>query len=135
MVTRDVVTITIGAPAETVDRLFADPTLTSKWMKDISYEPGTTGSTYRLVSTAGGRSFAVTVVARNHLLLETKGVTVEVNARITALSPRKTLLVSEETFRFEGFLGRIFGALSKRSIHRAHGDQMARFKSFAERST
>ena len=129
---KDVVSIAIDASHDVVERLFGDPTLTSRWMKDMSYEPGASASTYRLVSTSGGMSFDVTVAGKHRLILEAPNVTVKVDARMTALSPLKTLLVSEETFRFKGLIGRVFGALSKRSIHRAHSEQMERFKAFAE---
>lgn len=134
---KDLVSIAIDAPLDIAARLFADPALAPLWMKEMAYkplagEPGAPGSTYRLESTSGGMSFTVTVVARHHLHLEAPNVAVEVEARFTALSPRKTLLVSEETFRFKGLLARLFGGLAKHSIHRAHSDQMERFKAFAE---
>ncbi len=139
---KDVVRIAIDAPVADVARLFADPTQSMRWMKDTRYEPisgeqGAPGSRYRLVMSNAGMEFTATVVARDlpnesRILLEASSVTVNIRATLTALAARKTLLVSEELFTFNGFAGKIMSVLARRAIRKAHLEQMQSFKRFVE---
>jgi hypothetical protein len=82
--------------------------------------------------------FVVTVLWRDlpselRLRLEAAGLTVLVTSRLSALSPQRTRLTSEEAFEFEGLFGKIMGVLARWAIHKAHRRNMTAFKRYAER--
>src|SRR5919201_1862272 len=92
--TKSVVELEINRPQQEVAQLYADPRNSPMWMHDIaryesvSGEPGSPGSTYRLVPKQGDIVFLATVVARNlpddlRLRLESPQADVEVTARLT----------------------------------------------------
>jgi hypothetical protein len=140
---KSIVQVDIDLPHARLASLFADPTLSTKWMDDIaryepiSGQPGAPGSTYRLVPRNGDMIFVVTVIANDlpnesRLRLDADNVTVAITARYLAVSSERSRLVSEEDFTFKGMVGRIGGFLARAAIHRAHRRQMESFKRFAE---
>ncbi len=139
---KDVVEINIDAPLAKVTQLFTDPENFEKWMVDSRYEPlsgepGTPGSTYRLVSNNGKMVFIATVVAKDlpnesQLVLEAPNVIVQVKGTFAAVAPDKTKLISEEIFSFRGLFNKVFGLLARRSIRNAHRHHMESFKRFVE---
>ena len=66
------------------------------------------------------------------LSLAAPRLTVGIVDRFVAISDAVTMLVSEETFEFEGTLGRVIGYVARRAIRRAHRRHMEAFKRFAE---
>jgi len=140
---KSVVQVDIDLPRERLAALFADPTLSSKWMDDIaryepiSGQPGAPGSMYRLVPKNGDMVFVATVIANDlpnesRFRLDADKVTVAITARYLAVSSERSRLVSEEVFTFKGFAGKVGGFLARVAIHRAHRRQMEAFKRFAE---
>jgi hypothetical protein len=95
------------------------------------------GSKYRLVPKKGSMVFVATVLARDlpnqaRLSLASPTVDVSVTGTFKVLSPTKTLLVSQELFRFKGTISTIFGFLARFAIRKAHRRHMEAFKAFAE---
>lgn len=142
---RSIAGLEIEAPLAEVAARYADPRNSPKWMVDldryeeISGEPGTPGSKYRLVSEHPHLDFVVTVVERRlpdrvRLALEAPSLSVAVDVTFTAMPSGRTRLLSTETFRFKGLFGRAMGLFARGSIHSAHRRQMAAFKRFAERA-
>jgi hypothetical protein len=141
---RSVVELDIDVPQATLAALMADPGNSTKWMDDleryepISGEPGTPGSTYRLVPKSGKMVFVATVISSGRpnevrLHLDASNVAVSVTDRFVRLSPDRTRVISEEVFSFKGLIPTVFGIIGQRAIRRAHRRHMAGFKRFAER--
>jgi Polyketide cyclase / dehydrase and lipid transport len=137
------VELAIDAPQTQVAHLFADPRNSTKWMRDIERyepiggEPGTPGSTYRLVPKRGKIVFTVTVVERDlptrlQLSLDASNVTVAVSVRMSKLAKGRTLLTSEEVFRFKGLWNTVFGFVAQAAVRKAHRRHIEAFKRFAE---
>ena len=140
---KSIVQVEINAPISEVARLFADPRNSPKWMLDldryepISGEPGEIGSTYRLVPKRGDMIFLATVIRRDlphDLCLHLSGASVDVTVtgRLTALSPTKTRLVSEEVFEFKGLLFSILSVFAGKTIRSVHRQHIEDFKRFVE---
>jgi len=140
---RSCVAIEVRAPHSTVAELFADPLNSPRWMNEldrveaVSGHLGAQGSKYRMVSKDGGMDFVATVVLRDlpnelHLRLDGANVAVYITDRFLAPSGEVTRLVSEEVFRFEGAIRRLFGVLTRGAIRKAHRRHMQSFKRFAE---
>jgi len=140
---KSMVELDINRSQERVATLFADPANNPKWMDDLaryeplSGEPGTPGSTYRLVPKTGEMIFHATVVSRDlpreiRLSLDASNVTVSITARFLQLSAANTHLISEEEFSFKGVLGKLVGFFAQGSIRKAHRRHMEAFKRFAE---
>jgi hypothetical protein len=140
---KSVIELEIDAPRGRVAELFADPRRNPEWMDDVarieavSGVLGNPGSSYRLVPKRGNLTFVATVVARKlpdelRLSLDSPTVAVAVEARLLALSDRKTKLISEEVFTFKGTFGTILGFVARRAIKRAHRRHMEAFKRFVE---
>jgi hypothetical protein len=139
---KSIVNLHIDAPRAKVAELMADPANNAKWMDDTEYQPvsgtpGQPGSTFRLIPKDGTPAFVATVVAHDlpnelRLSLAAPIVDVDITDRFVALSPEKTLLVSEEVFRFKGAKGKIAGLFAGRAIRSAHRRHMESFKRFAE---
>jgi hypothetical protein len=66
------------------------------------------------------------------LSLDASSVDVSVTGTFKVLSPTKTLLVSQEVFRFKGVISAIFGFLAQTAIRKAHRRHIEAFKTFAE---
>ena len=141
---KSVVQLDISVPQATVAELFADPANNPKWMDDlarvepINGELGQPGSVFRLVPKRGSMAFVATVLSRDlpkkvRLSLDQPSVSVAVADKFVALSPHKTRLISEESFRFKGVFSNIVGLLARWRIKHAHRRHMESFKRFAER--
>src|SRR2546423_12815923 len=98
---KSTVALDIDVPQQRLATLFADPTLNTKWMKDVeryeplSGQPGAPGSTYRLVPKEGDMVFVATVISNDlpnesRLRLEASGFTVAITARY--ISDRKSVV-------------------------------------------
>jgi Polyketide cyclase / dehydrase and lipid transport len=135
--------IEVHRPQAQVATLMADPRLSTKWMDDlervepISGELGMPGSKYRLVPKRGKMVFVATVVSRDlpnesRVTLDSPSVSVSVNVIYRAVAPDRTILVSEEVFRFKGVLQRIVGFFASAAIRKAHRKHIEAFKHFAE---
>jgi hypothetical protein len=140
---KSTITIEINLPQARVAELFSNPGHTTRWMHDIerievvSGELGMPGSKYRLVPKKGSMVFIATVLGRDlpnqvRLSLDSSNVAVSVTGTFKALSPSKTLLVSQEVFRFTGLISTIFGFLARFIIRKAHRRHIEAFKAFAE---
>jgi hypothetical protein len=142
---KSIVELEIEAPLEKVAGLLADPANMTKWMDDlervepVSGEPGMPGSTFRMIGKAGGpqSNFVVTVTARTlpEILgwkLQSPSVDVAIADTFTALSARRTKLVSEEVFRFHSVFNTLFGFLALSTIRKHHRRHIQSFKRFAE---
>ncbi|MEA2985010.1 MAG: hypothetical protein QOD94_1264, partial [Alphaproteobacteria bacterium] len=130
---KSIVDIEVNRPRQEVAALMADPGNMTKWMHDLErYEHiggdfGMPGSQYRMVPKAATRQagFVSTVIARNlpeQLVLKLKSpmADVAVTATFTALSDRRTRLVSEEVFTFHGLFNRVFSLLARGQIKKHH---------------
>lgn len=140
---KSIIEVEINAPSPRTATLFADPLLMPKWMHDLDrVEPlsgavGKTGSKFRMVPKKGKRVFVATVTARRlprefRLQLDHRTVTAHIKGTLRPLEKNKTLLVSEEVFRFKGLVNRIFGLLARRAIRNAHRRHIRAFKRVAE---
>ena len=141
---KSTVELDIDLPQVRLAGLFADPANSTKWMDDleryepVSGQPGSPGSTYRLVPKKGDMVFLATVISNDlphesRLRLDGSNVLVSITVRYVALSPQKARLISEEVFTFKGLLGRIMGFVARPAIRRAHRRHMEAFRRFAER--
>jgi hypothetical protein len=133
----------IGARQAEVAELLADPRHNPQWMDDLerveplSGEIGQAGSVYRLVPKRGTLVFVAKVVKRAmpselRLRLDAPRVCVAVTDTLFPLADRKTKLISEEIFTFNGLVGKVIGFFAQRSIAGAHRRHMEAFKRFAE---
>jgi hypothetical protein len=142
---KSIVELEIEAPLEKVAALLADPGTMTKWMDDLerveplSGEPGMPGSTFRMVGKASGpqRNFVVTVKERTlpktlRLKLQSPSVDVAIADTFSALSARRTKLVSEEVFHFHGLFNTLFSFLAQSTIRKHHRRHIESFKQFAE---
>ncbi len=138
------VELNINARQTPLAEAFAEPRNNPAWMDDIerieplSGELGQTGSSYRLVPKRGKQIFVATVEKRAlpvelKLFLDSPRVSVSITDTFHRISDSQTKLISEETFRFKGLLGRLAGLSARRAIKRAHRRHMEAFKRFAER--
>jgi hypothetical protein len=137
------VELEIEAQQAQVAELFADPRNNPRWMDDIerveaiSGEPGQPGSVYRMVPAKGSFDFVATVLQRTlptevKLSLQSQQVSVSATDRFLRISDRRTRLISEEEFSFNGLFRTIVGLLARPSIANAHRRHMESFKRFVE---
>jgi hypothetical protein len=108
-----------------------------KSYEPVSGEQGMPGSTYRLVPKAGDMIFLATVVECNlpHELrvnLEAATVDVAMTARMVALSPTRTKLISEEVFTFKDSDNATVASSVKEAIKAVHRHHIEDFKRFAK---
>jgi polyketide cyclase/dehydrase/lipid transport protein len=140
---KSLIEIEVHRPQSQVATLMADPMLSTKWMDDlervepISGEPGMPGSKYRLVPKRGKMVFVVTVDSRDlpkesRLTLDSPSVSVSVNVTFRTVAPDRTILVSEEVFRFKGLIRRLVGFFASGAIRKAHRKHIEAFKRYAE---
>jgi hypothetical protein len=143
MAFKSTVELSIDAPLMEVAYLLSDPRNSTKWMDDLERyepirgEPGTPGSTYRLVPKRGNMVFTATVVERDlptrlQLKLDASNVTVAVTGTMSKLPDGRTLLRSEEVFTFKGLWNTVFGFLAQAAVRKAHRRHIEAFKRFAE---
>lgn len=140
---KSVVKLDIEASQDALADLIFDPKASPRWMDDVQrVEPlggklGMQGSRYRLVPKDQGAGFVATVVARQpparlRLVLDAPSVSVAVSTQLIKLSARRTRLVSEQTFRFNGAFSTVYGFLARRAIRRNHRRHMESLKQVAE---
>lgn len=140
---KSIVQLDINLPQQRLASLFADPTLSTKWMDDVeryeplSGQPGAPGSKYRLVPKKGDMVFVATVVSNDlpnesRLSLEASNLTVSITARYLAIDNGRSRLISEEVFAFKTVVGRIMSFVARGAIRKAHRRHMEAFKRFAE---
>ena len=141
---KSVVEIDIAAQQSIVAALYMDPANNPKWMDEldriepISGDLGEPGSVYRMVPKRDDMVFVATVLAKHHpnetrLALVAPGTSVSIQVRLHKLAWDRTRFISEEEFRFEGWVGTARGLLAAPAIKRAHRRHMLAFKRFAER--
>jgi hypothetical protein len=140
---KSVIEVEIDRPLQDVAELFADPHNNTEWMQDVKrYEPvsgeqGLPGSTYRLVPKEGELMFLATVMKRNlphELRVNFTAATVDMamTARMAALSPTRTKLISEEEFTFKDSENEPVDSSVKEAIKANHRRHIEAFKHFAE---
>jgi hypothetical protein len=140
------VELDIAAPQARVAELFVDPRNNPRWMDDLDHiepvsgELGEAGSSYRLVpkrGSMGSMIFVATIVTRAlpsevRLLLRARRISMHATGRFVRVSNRRTRLISEEVFTFDGVVQKVIGFFARRSIAAAHRRHMESFKRFAE---
>jgi hypothetical protein len=142
---KSVVKLDIEASQDELAELIFDPKASSRWMDDVQrVEPlggklGMQGSRYRLVPKDPGPGFVATVVARQppaklRLVLDAPRVSIAVSTQLIKLSARRTRLVSEQTFRFNGAFSAVYGFLARRAIRRNHRRHLESLKQVVERN-
>src|SRR6266571_7190749 len=140
---KSTVTVEINLPREKVDDLFTDPRNSTLWMNDVdrievvSGQLGMPGSKYRLVPRKGNMVFVATVLSRDlpneaRLVLDSPNVVVSVTGTFQSHTANRTLLISNEVFRFKGAISAIFGFFEQIAIRKAHRRHIEAFKAFAE---
>ncbi len=136
--------IEINLPLKRVIELFDDPENLSKWQpglvsfEHISGKPGQTGAKSRLKYKMGKRDIEMieTITTRNlpeefSGTYEAKGVFNLVNNKFTELSPIKTKWITENEFKFSGFM-KIMGMLMPGAFKKESQKYLKQFKEFAE---
>ena len=140
---KSVVKLDIDASQDELAELIFNPKASPRWMEDVQrIEPlggklGMQGSRYRLVPKDAGPGFVATVVSRQppgklRLVLDAPRVSVAVSTQLIKLSARRTRLVSEQTFRFNGAFSAVYGFLARRSFRRNHRRHIESLKQVAE---
>lgn len=140
---KSVVEVEIDRPLQEVAELFADPRNNLKWMHDVKrYEPvsgeqGFPGSIYRLTPKEGDLVFLATVVERNlphELRVNFAASTVDMvmTAKMAALSPARTKLISEEEFTFKDSENAPVTSSVEDAVKANHRRHIEEFKHFAE---
>ena len=136
--------IEINLPIEKVITLFDNPDNLSKWMKGLqSFEhisgvTGQPGAKARLKFKMGNREIEMieTILVRNlpeefSGTYEAKGVFNIVRNKFVALDSNKTKYISEQEFRFSGFMN-IIGWLMPGAFKKQSMQYLQDFKAFAE---
>jgi hypothetical protein len=141
---KSVVEVDVTVPLTEAAALLADPRNAPRWILQLAHfepgsgEPGTPGSTYRLVPRTGNRVFLATVTDADlprqlRVRLERSNIEVAITCTLTALSPTSTRVLSEEVITCKGVFNSLFSLFSSKAIRAAHRRQMEHFKQFAER--
>lgn len=138
--------IEINLPRERVIELFDNPNNLKKWMKDLqSFEaisgiPGQVGAKSRLRFKMGAKEveFIETITVRNlprefSGTYESKGVWSETKNYFEDLGNNKTKLISENEFRFNGFM-KLLAWLMPGMFKKQSEQYLQAFKSFAEKA-
>lgn len=140
------VDIDIDLPREKVIELFDNPDNMPKWQPELisfqplSGEPGQKGATSKLIYKMGKREVEMIETITERKLpdvfagtYETQGV-LNINAnRFEALSESRTKWISENEFKFSGFMS-IMALFMKGSFKKQTGKYLEQFKAFAESS-
>jgi hypothetical protein len=149
------VSIEIALPRERLVQLLADPEHVSKWLRGlVLHEPlggahGQVGTESRVVMQMGQQKIECTetITRREPLDLHgipresvvhfereivTKGMWSAVRDRFTETGPETTLWVSENEYRFSGWLMRLVGLLMPGAFRKQSLQHMQDFKAFAE---
>ena len=138
------VEIEIDLPRDRVIELFDDTENLYKWQEGllrfepISGEPGQPGAKSKLAFRMGKRELEMVETITERALpdrfdgtYETKGVYNVVRNRFEALGPDRTRWVSENEFRFSGFM-KVIGFLMRGSFPKTSMKYLTNFKAFAE---
>lgn len=149
------VTIEIARPREEVAQLLADPAHLPKWLRGlVLHEPlsgvhGQVGTRSRVVMQMGQQQMegTETITRREPAELRripkgsvvhfereivSEGMWSAVRDRLTEASPDTTLWVSENEYRFSGWLMRLVGLLMPGVFRKQSLQHMQDFKAFAE---
>lgn len=149
------VSIEIALPLERVAQLLADPTLIPKWLRGVVlHEPlsgvhGQVGTQSRVVMQMGEQKFEATEtitrrepadlskIPKGSIVYFEREIVAEgmwnaARERLTESSPNTTLWVSENEYRFSGFLMRLVGFLMPGTFRKQSLQHMQDFKAFAE---
>jgi uncharacterized membrane protein len=139
------VEIEINKPIDQVIELFDNPSNMKEWMKGLeSFEhlsgiPGQPGAKSRLKFKMGKREIEMieTITVRNlpdefSGTYDAKGVFNVVKIQFVKLSETKTKYISEQEFRFSGFM-KLFGLLLPSAFKKQTLIYLQDFKKFAER--
>lgn len=149
------VTIEIARPREEVAQLLADPAHLPQWLRGlVLHEPlsgvhGQVGTTSRVVMQMGQQQMEATETITRREPAELRGIPKEsvvhfereivsegmwsaVRDRLTEASPDTTLWVSENEYRFSGWLMRLVGLLMPGVFRKQSLQHMQDFKAFAE---
>jgi len=139
------VEIEINKPIDQVIELFDNPSNMKEWMKGLeSFEhlsgiPGQPGAKSRLKFKMGKREIEMieTITVRNlpdefSGTYDAKGVFNVVKIKFVKLSESKTKYISEQEFRFSGFM-KLFGLLMPSAFKKQTLIYLEDFKKFAER--
>jgi carbon monoxide dehydrogenase subunit G len=139
------VEIEINKPIDQVIELFDNPSNMKEWMKGLeSFEhlsgiPGQPGAKSRLKFKMGKREIEMieTITVRNlpdefSGTYDAKGVFNVVKIHFVKLSETKTKYISEQEFRFSGFM-KLFGLLMPSAFKKQTLIYLEDFKKFAER--
>ena len=140
---KSIIKCDIAASQDELVELIFDPKASPRWMEDVRrIEPlggklGMQGSRYRLVPKDDGPGFVATVIARQppgklRLVLDGPKVSVAVCTQLIKLSARRTRVVSEQTFQFNGAFNAVYGFLARRAIRRNHRRHIETLKIVAE---
>jgi hypothetical protein len=150
------VSIEIALPRERVVQLLADPEHWSKWLRGLvlhqllSGVQGQVGSKSRVVMQMGQQTFECTETITRREPVDLHGIPSEsvvhfereivgkgmwsaTRDRLTESGPETTLWVSENEYRFSGFLMRLMGLLMPGAFRKQSLQHMQDFKAFAER--
>lgn len=138
--------IEINKPLDSVIELFDNPNNMEKWMKglqsfeSISGNPGQIGAKSRLKFKMGKREIEMieTITVRNlpaefSGTYEAKGVFNVVKNKFISLPDGKTKYISEQEFRFSGFM-KIIGFLMPSAFKKQSMQYLVDFKKFVEKS-
>ena len=134
----------INLPRDRVIELFDNPDNMFKWQEGlqsfehVSGEPGQPGAKSLLVYQMGKRRIEMmeTITARNlpddfDGTYDAKGVHNVIKNRFVEVGPNKTRWVSENEFRFQGFM-KVIGLLFQSAFPKQSLKYMQDFKAFAE---
>jgi hypothetical protein len=138
------VEIEIDLPRDEVVELFDSTENLKKWQRGLQVfeplegEPGQPGATSRMVFRMGKRKLEMVETITERDLpdsfagtYDTKGVHNVVKNRFVAVTPETTRWISENEFRFSGFM-KLVGFLAKKAFPRQSLKYMQDFKAFAE---
>lgn len=149
------VSIDIARPRHEVAQLLADPENLPKWLRGlVAHEPiegvhGNAGTTSRVVFRTGNRQMEAveTITRRDPADLSLippggvvrfdreivgDGMSSSVSDQLTELDAQTTHWVSENEYRFTGFVMRIVGAVMPSMFRKQTRQHMLDFKAFAE---
>ena len=149
------VSIEIARPLEEVAQLLADPAHIPKWLRGVvlheplSGEHGQVGTRSRVVMQMGEQKFEGTEtitrrepadlrsipkgsVVHFERELVTEGMWSAARERLSEVSPNTTLWLSENEYRFSGWLMRLMGLLMPGEFRKQSLQHMQDFKAFAE---
>ncbi|MDN5204064.1 SRPBCC family protein [Fulvivirgaceae bacterium BMA10] len=137
--------IEIDLPVEKVIALFDNPDNMSKWQPEllsfehISGEPGQVGAKSKLLYQMGKRKIEmIETITKRDLpqefagTYEAKGVKNWINNRFVETTPDKTKWISDNEFKFSGFMSVMGPLMGSKAFSKQSMKYMVQFKEFAE---